>query len=98
MVAKVKAEEALWEKVQGSIDLLFSKLETQADSQQQVVAQMELTAKAVTQSLQEQLVLAQQLTTISVVVERLATEWRSMGESPRGEEQGGHQQGGLPSR
>jgi hypothetical protein len=41
-------------------------------------------------------VLAQELAATSVVVEHLTAEWHMMVESPRGDGQGWHQQGGLP--
>jgi hypothetical protein len=69
-----KREDQRWEKMQESIDLLFSKLEAQEETQGQMAVQMELTAKAMTQSSQEQLALAQQLAATSEVVARLAIE------------------------
>lgn len=60
-----------WANMQESIDLLFAQVTTMDKSQQQLLAQMEITAKAVHQSTQDQLLLAKQLAVTSEAVNRI---------------------------
>ncbi|GJN13656.1 hypothetical protein PR202_gb00386 [Eleusine coracana subsp. coracana] len=71
MADAAKQDERKWTLMQESIDLLFSKLTTVNNAQQQLVAQMELTAKVVHQSTQDQLILAKQLAATGDAVARL---------------------------
>jgi hypothetical protein len=62
-----------------SIDLLFSKLEAQGESQCHMVAQMNLTMKQLTQPVQDQLAQAQQLKVTNNLV---------VGQQPNGDLEG----------
>jgi hypothetical protein len=50
-VIEVKKDKARWGKMQENIDMLFSKFEAQDETQHQMVAQLDIMAKALTQSL-----------------------------------------------
>jgi hypothetical protein len=58
MEAAWKKEDERWDVMQGRMDLLLAKLETQGETQQQMFMQLNLTAQALTKYSQEQLVLA----------------------------------------
>jgi hypothetical protein len=55
-----KHEEERWTEMQVSIELLASKVDSQGETQQQMVAQMDITTQALTRSLKDWLTLAQQ--------------------------------------
>jgi hypothetical protein len=69
-----KKEDERWDMMQGRMDLLLAKLETQGETQQQMFMQLDLTAQALTKYSQEQLVLAQQITATIDLVAKLAVE------------------------
>lgn len=85
--AEKQADER-WKSVQESLDLLFTQVGALGDSQQQIAAQLELTAKAVNQNTQDQLLLSKQLKATGDAVASL-TMWRmkleagSQSDSPR---------------
>jgi hypothetical protein len=58
MEAAWKKEDERWDVMQGRMDLLLAKLETQGETQQQMFMQLNLTAQALTKYSQEHLVLA----------------------------------------
>jgi septation ring formation regulator EzrA len=56
------------ERVQESVDLLFTKMEAQEAAQHQMAMQVDLTSQAIAQANQEHQALAQQLATTTEVV------------------------------
>jgi hypothetical protein len=77
-----KKEDERWDAMQGRIDLLFVKLETQGDTQQQMFTQLGLTTQALARTSSEQLALVQQITATTDLVAKLAAERAEEHEAP----------------
>jgi hypothetical protein len=74
MAEAEKHEEERWTEMQVSIELLASKVDSQGETQQQMVAQMDITTQALTRSVKDWLTLAQQLAATRDMVARLAAD------------------------
>jgi hypothetical protein len=74
MAAEEQKMEKHLEKMHESINLICSKLQAHDAAQQQIATQMNLTTQAITQSLDEQLKMAQQLAAMSEMLARLTTD------------------------
>jgi hypothetical protein len=61
MAGNAKIDDDRWAKVQESLDLLFAQVESIDSTQQQMVAQLNLTTKMVQQTTNDQLLLAKQM-------------------------------------
>lgn len=70
-----KRDADWWSKVKKSLDILFARSEGADETQQQILAQLEITAKAVNQVTQDQALMAKQLLAAGDAVSRL-THWQ----------------------
>jgi hypothetical protein len=75
MAEATHKEDVRLNKMQESLDLLFAQIRSMDTSQQQMAAQIDLTAKAMNQSTQDQILLSQQLKATGDAVVRL-TMWQ----------------------
>jgi hypothetical protein len=100
MADTVKREEERWVKMQVSIDILASMVDSQGETQQQMPVQMDITTQALTQSVKDRLTLAQQLVATSDMVAHLVADrcqdGGREGPSARSGFFRGHQQEGAP--
>lgn len=90
---KAREEEDRWAKMQESLDLLYAQVHAMDATQSQLVAQMEITAKAVNRSTQDQILLAKHLAETSEAVARISTGKKQMGEGVSNGSVGGHDLG-----
>jgi hypothetical protein len=100
MADATKREEERWVKMQVSIDILTSKVDSQGETQQQMAVQIDIATQALTQSVKDRLTLTQQLAATSDMVARLVADRCQDGgrEGPGAHSGffGGHQQEGAP--
>jgi hypothetical protein len=59
MADAAKREEERWVKMQASIDILTSKVDSQGETQQQMAVQIDIATQALTQSVKDRLTLTQ---------------------------------------
>ena len=71
MASKAEKEDAHWDSVMESLDLLFTKVATMENRQQRVETQLEVSARVMEQVLLDQQTLAKQLESIGNAVAQL---------------------------
>ena len=71
MEERAQAEDAHWDSVMESLDLLFTKVATMENRQQRVETQLEVSARVMEQVLLDQQTLAKQLESIGNAVAQL---------------------------